>query len=102
MSPDDSSEPGPGTPHGTAHNVWTISGINAGKLNATAFARIANLIGGSGFDHFIIASGIGVTGKLDGGGGLNILDYSKYISAVTVNLATGAATNIFARAQLAA
>jgi len=64
-----------------------------------AFANVGNLTGGSGDDDFILSAGVAVTGHLDGGGGMhNTLDYSHYSTAVSVNLASGAATNVFAGA----
>jgi hypothetical protein len=81
-------------------NVWRIIAKNSGRLNNMAFANVGNLTGGSGDDDFILSAGMGIGGKLDGGGGLhNALDYSHYTTAVIVNLANGAATNIFAGAS---
>jgi hypothetical protein len=79
-------------------NTWSITAKNAGNLNGTAFGAIQNLTGGSGNDNFVLANGVGVGGKIDGGGGVNALDYSKYTTFVKVNLATGSTTNIFAGA----
>src|SRR5262249_10468622 len=80
-------------------NIWNINFQNGGKLNGMSFANIENLTGGSGDDDFVLAAGMGIAGKIDGGGGLhNTLDYSHYTTAVNVTLATGAATNVFARA----
>src|SRR5262249_43775281 len=77
-------------------NIWRITAKNSGKLNAMMFFNVGNLTGGSGDDDFILSAGIGITGKLDGGGGFhNTLDYSHYTTAVSVNLAAGAATNVF-------
>jgi hypothetical protein len=80
-------------------NLWRIIAKNSGRLNAMAFANVGNLTGGSGDDDFILSAGMGIGGKLDGGGGLhNTLDYSHYATLVIMNLATGAATGIFAGA----
>jgi hypothetical protein len=62
---------------------------------ATDFTHIQSLTGGSGDDTFSLADGVGLSGRLNGGGGTNTLNYSAYTSDVTINLATGQATNIF-------
>jgi hypothetical protein len=45
-------------------------------------------------DVFQFSAGKGITGKIDGGGGGDWLDYSQYTTPVTVNLATGSATGV--------
>jgi hypothetical protein len=75
-------------------NTWTVSTANSGKLNALTFSGFENLTGGSLNDNFVLGKSIGVTGHIDGGAGLNMLDYAAYTTAVNVNLATGTATNI--------
>jgi hypothetical protein len=89
------------------NNTWRITSKNGGRLAGTpdnefppslvaTFANIQNLTGRSADDDFILSAGAGIAGHLDGGpGGHNVLDYSKYTTSVRVNLATGAATNIF-------
>ena len=54
-------------------NTWSITGSNRGHVGAVSFSSIDRLVGGSGLDT---------------------LDYSTYTTAVTVNLATGTATDI--------
>ncbi|MEM6821788.1 MAG: hypothetical protein AAF558_07615 [Verrucomicrobiota bacterium] len=44
--------------------------------------------------QFVFSNGLGVTGAIDGGTGTDVLDYSAYTTAVTVNLNTGTATNV--------
>ncbi len=75
-------------------NTWSVSNSNAGKLNGTSFTGIENLSGGNQNDNFVLAKSKGVTGHIDGGAGINMLDYAAYSSSVVVNLATGTATNI--------
>src|SRR3989454_7220891 len=72
-------------------NTWTLTGVGAGTLNGQAFAGIENLVGGADSDHFVFAGG-SVTGRIDGGGGLNTLDYAADTLGVTVDLTAGAAT----------
>ncbi|MFO0877987.1 MAG: autotransporter-associated beta strand repeat-containing protein [Gemmataceae bacterium] len=59
------------------------------------FTAIGSFTGGAGNDAFVFADGVGATGTIDGGGGVNTLDYSSYTTDVSVNLPTGAATNVF-------
>jgi hypothetical protein len=77
-------------------NTWTISSAGGGKLNTTAFSGITNLVGGSGLDVFKFTAG-SVAGTVSGGGAPagqgDWLDYSSVTYAVTVNLATGAASH---------
>jgi Ca2+-binding RTX toxin-like protein len=77
-----------------AANSWTITASNAGKVNATSFTGFENLTGGALNDNFVFSNGIGVTGHIDGGAGLNMLDYAAYTTAINVNLATGTATGV--------
>src|SRR5262249_15269743 len=56
------------------------------------FANIQNFTGGSGNDRYIFANGQSISGRIDGGLGINTLDYSSYTTSVTVNLTTGAAS----------
>ncbi len=57
-----------------AANVWAVTALNVGTLNANVkFTRMPNLIGGTGSDR---------------------LDYSAYSTGVTINLTTGKTTNI--------
>src|SRR5262249_41621400 len=58
------------------------------------FSSFENLTGGSGLDAFAFQPGGGVSGNIDGGGGTDSLDYSLLAGPVTVNLQTGAASNI--------
>jgi len=82
-----------------ATTTWAITSSNTGTLTpgaagATAFTNIVNLTGGSLNDSFVFSDGAGITGAINGGAGTNTLDYSLYSTAVSVNIATGIATNI--------
>jgi hypothetical protein len=84
---------------GNISNVWTISSANGGKVNTTVtFSAIANLVGGTGLDVFKFSGTGSVAGTINGGGAPahqgDWLDYSSVTYAVTVNLATGSATNV--------
>src|SRR5262249_10622902 len=68
-------------------NTWQISGTNSGTLNAAVnFNSIQNLTGGTGNDTFQFQTGGSLTGKIDGGGGTNTLDYSAYQGNILVDL----------------
>lgn len=73
---------------------WSITDTNSGQMNGMTFQNVQNLIGGWGNDVFSIADGKGVTGKIDGGFGVDFIDYSAWTTSLTVNLATGTANGI--------
>lgn len=74
-------------------NSWQISGQNAGVVNSKlAFSAVENLVGGTAGDIFIFGDGKGVSGKINGGGGVNALDYSAYTTPVTVDLGNSLGT----------
>jgi hypothetical protein len=79
-------------------NTWDLTGANTGTLNGTtSFTGIGSLTGGAGADVLAFTTGTAaVSGNIDGGGGVNTLDYSGRGTAITVNLAKsiGRATGI--------
>ncbi len=75
-------------------STWTITAANEGTLNAMTFSGFANLLGGTAMDTFNFGAIGGISGKINGGGGGDWLDYSAYGNAVTVNLALGTATAV--------
>jgi hypothetical protein len=80
-------------------NAWTISTPNGGKLGTKlTFKSVANLVGGTGVDVFKFSGTGKLSGSIAGGGAPSgqgdWLDYSSVTYAVTVNLATGTATNV--------
>jgi hypothetical protein len=77
-----------------ATNTWNITGTNGGSVAGVTFSAFPNLTGGTGMDVFKFSAGNGVTGKINGGGGGDWLDYALYTTPVTVNLTTGAATGV--------
>src|SRR5262249_47795329 len=79
--------------------TWDLTGTNAGQvlgaayyaqvfLADVAFTGFENLVGGSATDTFTFQAGGGVTGTVDGGDGVNALDYSAWATGVRVNLTT--------------
>jgi hypothetical protein len=79
---------------------WTITGPDTGQLtSAFTFTDIGALFGGTGNDQFSFLSGGTLSGRVNGGGGVNTLDYSRDGGlAATVDLAllTATKTNGFA------
>jgi hypothetical protein len=82
--------------------TWVLSGTNAGRVVGAAyyaqvfvadvaFTSFENLRGGSAADTFAFQPGGGVSGRIDGGGGTNTLDYSAYVGDIVVDLARGTA-----------
>ncbi len=74
--------------------TWNITDTNAGNINNAifGFTSIENLTGGSQPDAFNFADGKSVSGSVDGGAGINTLDYSAYTTSVVVDLNTASAT----------
>jgi hypothetical protein len=79
---------------GNAANVWSITGTNAGQVGGVTFSGFSNLTGGSQADTFKFVTGGSVTGAINGGGGVNTLDYSAYVGDIVVDLALGTATAV--------
>ena len=77
---------------GNAANTWAITGQNAGQVGGVAFTGFPNLTGGSQADAFAFAPGGRVTGAVDGGAGVNALDYSGFTGGVLVDLPLGVAS----------
>jgi hypothetical protein len=79
-------------------NIWNITDNNQGTLaegiNICSFSSMENLIGGADNDTYILAADKGVNGTINGGLGTNTLNYSAYVNPVSVNIATGMATNL--------
>ncbi|HZZ26802.1 MAG TPA: calcium-binding protein, partial [Pirellulales bacterium] len=65
---------------------------NQETVNGLSFSSIGSLTGGSGADTFVFANGAAVTGTIDGGTGTDVLKYSLYSSAITVDLTANTAT----------
>jgi Ca2+-binding RTX toxin-like protein len=67
------------------------------------FAALESVIGGQGDDTFLFLTGGSTSGGIDGGPGNNSLDYRGFTPAtstgVTVNLITGAASQIYGGAS---
>ncbi len=77
-----------------APNTWNINGDNVVKLGVYTIQSVENLTGGNTTDLFKFAAGKVVSGVINGGGGMDTLDYSQYSTSVVANLASGLATGI--------
>jgi hypothetical protein len=75
-------------------NSWVLIGANAGTINGAPFSGFANLTGGTGNDRFAFHPGASVSGRVNGNGGSDTLDWLAYRSTVTVNLASKTATGL--------
>lgn len=75
-------------------NNWLITGVNSGLWNGNSFSGVENLEGGMFNDNFRFVPGGVISGVIDGGGGIDRLDYSPLSNGVVVNLGTNTATAI--------
>ena len=83
-----------------ASNVWTVTGTNAGTINAISFAGFNNLVGNIQTDSFIITSGA-ITGSIDGGDGNDSLTASATNNTWNINTVDGGnVTNVNAFANI--
>ena len=72
-----------------SEETWLLSGNGSGLIDILPFSRIANLRGGSMNDIFHLDDGIFWGGLIDGGAGINTLDFSDFTGGVTANLRLG-------------
>jgi Ca2+-binding RTX toxin-like protein len=74
--------------------VWNITGQNSGNYNALNrtifFEQIETLSGQSGVDHYIFNPGADLSGSINGRGGTDILDLSRFTTGLRIDLLTGA------------
>ncbi|MFK8115623.1 MAG: hypothetical protein AB8B91_25730, partial [Rubripirellula sp.] len=61
---------------GEGNNTWTLTGQNKGTVNTFKFSGFENLTGGDQNDVFVLSPGASVSGKIDGAGGTDTLNYS--------------------------
>jgi hypothetical protein len=80
---------------------WALTGLDTGWLSGAGFGSnirfwtYQNLAGNAANDTFVFWDGAGVSGTIDGGGGVNALDYTAYSTTVIVDLPLGQATGVF-------
>jgi Ca2+-binding RTX toxin-like protein len=73
-------------------STWEVNSTDAGHVGTFSFTAVESLFGGAADDQFRLQNGQGAAGVIDGGGGVNWLDYSAYTTGVAVDLALGTAT----------
>jgi Ca2+-binding RTX toxin-like protein len=71
---------------------WSVDGQGGADQFVIHGAAPASLSGGAGDDAFTFAKEAGVSGSIDGGDGVNLLDYSRWTAAAEVNLGQGTAS----------
>lgn len=80
-----------------ANAVWSIGHVGyryTANGQVLEFSLVGNLIGGTGSDTFAFENGAVHGGSIQGGAGIDLLDYSAYTEDLMVNLATGTATGV--------
>lgn len=85
------------TDFGLLPHFWVITDQNRGTYNGLTFGAVENLKGGSASDLFSFRNGKSVDGSINGGGGVDALDYTAYSTDLYVNLALGQATGVKVR-----
>ncbi len=87
----------PPPPNNPADPYTRITGLAPAQIlwNFAGGSAQISVLGGSGDDSFAVHGAVpDVALSLDGGGGVNTLDYSAYTTGVTINLAAGTATDL--------
>jgi hypothetical protein len=77
--------------------VWNLTGPDRGGMQGLAltFSGVRNLVGGLGRDVYLFNSPTAsVSGTIDGGGGVNWLDYSPLATSVKARLDTGVVSRV--------
>ena len=75
----------------TVHADGSVS-VADGTSVLDHIGHVENLIGGSGADTFVFSDGAVIDGTIDGGDGIDVLDYTSYTALATANLTDGLAT----------
>ena len=75
-------------------STFIITSLNAGRVGNVTFSSVQNLVGGAGNDSFAFRTGGRLTGSINGGGGMNTLNYSAYVGTVVVDLPLHIATAV--------
>lgn len=78
--------------------LWEVTGLNTGLYHgvtpAIEFQSVENLVGDNGPDQFLMQPAGALAGSIDGGGGVDTVDYSPRLLGVNVNLSSGKATGV--------
>jgi Ca2+-binding RTX toxin-like protein len=83
-------------------NTWSLTVNNGGNVGGTAFASFEHLTGGADTDAFLFGAGVRVSGRINGAGGRDTLNYALYTTAVQANLATLTATGLLSFSSIEA
>ena len=75
-------------------NDWQITGINDGTVAGVSFSNFNNLNGNVTTDTFTFNDGSQITGRVDGGTGLDTVDFSAESGVVSVQLGGAGYSNI--------
>lgn len=75
-------------------NLWNVTGNNDGTVGAVSFTNFNNLTGNVSSDGFQFQDGSSISGIVDGGAGLDMVDISLESGAVNVALGNAGFTNI--------
>jgi hypothetical protein len=73
-------------------STFNITSLNTGNVGNVTFNSVQNLIGGASNDTFAFQTGSSLAGSIDGGGGVNTLDYSAYVGDIIVDISLSMAT----------
>src|SRR5207245_2735476 len=78
------------------NDVWNITGANQGNIAGVVptFTNFQNLVGGTGADDFVLSPSAKIT-SIDGGAGLDTLDYHLNTTQVAVALTVPGSTDGF-------
>ena len=74
---------------------WFLTGNNQGTAGDITYSSFENITGGAGNDHFVLLPNASVSGKLDGGDGIDTIDYSLWTTSVYVDLSIGQGPSVF-------
>ena len=78
----------------------TSSGVTMANLNGVTFNGFETLAGAGGNDTFVIGDGADFSGMLDGGAGLDVIDFSNSSASRAVTLTNSSTTGFSGREQL--
>jgi hypothetical protein len=72
------------------NNTWNITGIDDGNINGTFFfTDTPSLVGGNLVDNFVFGNGFYVTGSVNGGGGVDAINFSAYDGTTALGFLIG-------------
>ena len=74
--------------------TWNITGDGTGNVAGVSFSNFENLTGGSSTDTFVFADGADVAGSVDGGAGVDAVDYSDSSTGLSVKIGPDGVANI--------